>query len=68
MYSQESDNSILVQREILRVKIVTSATLKKRTSSRLERQPKAVHGEDPVGNNGSMFTFIKQKHEQTDLC
>lgn len=30
MYSQESDNSILVQREILRVKIVTSATLKKK--------------------------------------
>lgn len=28
MYSKESDNSILVQREILRVKIVTSATLK----------------------------------------
>jgi hypothetical protein len=62
MYSKESDNSILVQREILRVKIVTSATLKKkRTSSRPERQQKAVKKgcEDQVGDNGSMFTLTK---------
>lgn len=39
------------------------SNFKKRTSSHLERQPKAVKKacEDQVGDNWSMFTFIKQK-------